>query len=121
MACGERSSSSQFTWAAGDSLLGCERLTVLMTRGYASTSFTVNRRPILVLSVGAVISSTRRRQETSIEELAIAVGFVVDDAIVMLENIDRHIWDGLSPMEAAIKGAGEIGFTIVSISLSLIA
>jgi multidrug efflux pump subunit AcrB len=51
----------------------------------------------------------------------IAVGFVVDDAIVMLENIHRHMEDGLSPYEAAIKGAGEIGFTIVSISLSLIA
>ena len=57
----------------------------------------------------------------SLMALTIAVGFVVDDAIVMLENIDRHIGDGLSPMEAAIKGAGEIGFTIVSISLSLIA
>src|SRR5208282_5836775 len=53
--------------------------------------------------------------------LTIAVGFVVDDAIVMLENIDRHLEDGLSPMEAAIKGSGEIGFTIVSISLSLVA
>ena len=57
----------------------------------------------------------------SLMALTIAVGFVVDDAIVMLENIDRHLEDGLSPMEAAIKGAGEIGFTIVSISLSLIA
>jgi hydrophobe/amphiphile efflux-1 (HAE1) family protein len=57
----------------------------------------------------------------SLMALTIAVGFVVDDAIVMLENIHRHIEDGLSPMEAAIKGAGEIGFTIVSISLSLVA
>jgi hydrophobe/amphiphile efflux-1 (HAE1) family protein len=53
--------------------------------------------------------------------LTIAVGFVVDDAIVMLENIYRHIEEGMSPTEAALKGAGEIGFTIVSISLSLIA
>jgi hydrophobe/amphiphile efflux-1 (HAE1) family protein len=57
----------------------------------------------------------------SLMALTIAVGFVVDDAIVMLENIDRHIEEGLSPMAAAIEGAGEIGFTIVSISLSLIA
>jgi multidrug efflux pump subunit AcrB len=57
----------------------------------------------------------------SLMALTIAVGFVVDDAIVMLENIYRHIEDGMKPMEAAIKGAGEIGFTIVSISLSLIA
>ena len=53
--------------------------------------------------------------------LTIAVGFVVDDAIVMLENIYRHIEDGMSPTEAAVQGAGEIGFTIISISLSLIA
>ena len=57
----------------------------------------------------------------SLMALTIAVGFVVDDAIVMLENIERHLEEGLSPMEAAIKGAGEIGFTIVSISLSLVA
>ena len=53
--------------------------------------------------------------------LTIAVGFVVDDAIVMLENIVRHIEEGMKPLEAALKGAGEIGFTIVSISISLIA
>ena len=57
----------------------------------------------------------------SLMGLTIAVGFVVDDAIVMLENIFRHIEEGLSPMDAALKGAGEIGFTIVSISISLIA
>lgn len=57
----------------------------------------------------------------SLMAMTIAVGFVVDDAIVMLENIYRHIEDGMDPMEAALKGAGEIGFTIISISLSLIA
>jgi hydrophobe/amphiphile efflux-1 (HAE1) family protein len=57
----------------------------------------------------------------SLMALTIAVGFVVDDAIVMLENIHRHLEEGLSPMQAALKGAGEIGFTIISISLSLIA
>ena len=57
----------------------------------------------------------------SLMALTIAVGFVVDDAIVMLENIYRHIENGMKPMEAALKGAGEIGFTIVSISVSLVA
>src|SRR6516164_6143392 len=57
----------------------------------------------------------------SLMALTIAVGFVVDDAIVMIENIERHVEAGLAPMEAAAKGAGEIAFTIVSISLSLIA
>jgi HAE1 family hydrophobic/amphiphilic exporter-1 len=57
----------------------------------------------------------------SLMGLSIAVGFVVDDAIVMLENIVRHLEDGMNPLDAALKGAGEIGFTIVSISLSLVA
>ena len=57
----------------------------------------------------------------SLMALTIAVGFVVDDAIVMLENIYRHVEDGMSPMDAAFKGADEIGFTIISISVSLVA
>jgi hydrophobe/amphiphile efflux-1 (HAE1) family protein len=57
----------------------------------------------------------------SLMALTIAVGFVVDDAVVMIENIARHLEAGLTPMQAAIKGAGEIGFTILSISISLIA
>ena len=57
----------------------------------------------------------------SLMALTIAVGFVVDDAVVVIENIVRYLEEGLSPMQASIKGAGEIGFTIVSITLSLIA
>jgi hydrophobe/amphiphile efflux-1 (HAE1) family protein len=57
----------------------------------------------------------------SLMALSIAVGFVVDDAVVVIENIVRHMEEGLSPYDAALKGAGEIGFTIVSITLSLIA
>ncbi len=57
----------------------------------------------------------------SLMALTIAVGFVVDDAIVMLENIFRYVEQGMDPMEAALKGAAEIGFTIVSISFSLVA
>ncbi len=53
--------------------------------------------------------------------LTLSVGFVVDDAIVMLENIVRHVEGGMRPFEAALKGAREIGFTIVSITFSLIA
>ena len=53
--------------------------------------------------------------------LTIAVGFVVDDAIVMIENIVRYIEAGDSPLEAALKGSAEIGFTIISISVSLVA
>ena len=57
----------------------------------------------------------------SLMALTIAVGFVVDDAIVMLENISRYVEEGEHPMAAALKGAREITFTIVSISISLIA
>ncbi len=57
----------------------------------------------------------------SLMALTIATGFVVDDAIVMLENIARHIEAGDPPMTAALKGAGEIGFTILSLTISLIA
>jgi HAE1 family hydrophobic/amphiphilic exporter-1 len=57
----------------------------------------------------------------SLMALTISVGFIVDDAIVMLENIVRHVEDGLAPLEAAYKGAKEIAFTILSISISLIA
>jgi HAE1 family hydrophobic/amphiphilic exporter-1 len=57
----------------------------------------------------------------SLMALSIAVGFVVDDAVVVIENIVRHMEGGATPYEAALKGAGEIGFTIMSITLSLIA
>ncbi len=57
----------------------------------------------------------------SLLALTLAVGFVVDDAIVMLENIVRHIEAGEKPMEAAFKGSKEVGFTIISMTLSLVA
>ena len=53
--------------------------------------------------------------------LTLSVGFVVDDAIVMLENIVRHIEGGMRPFEAALKGSKEIGFTIIAITFALIA
>src|SRR3984885_8581660 len=53
--------------------------------------------------------------------LTISTGFVVDDAIVMLENISRYLEEGLSPMQAALQGAQQIGFTIISLTISLIA
>jgi len=57
----------------------------------------------------------------SLMALTIATGFVVDDAIVVLENISRHIEDGVPPMQAALMGAREVGFTVLSMSLSLVA
>ena len=75
----------------------------------------------LVGTLGVMYLAGFSLDNLSLMGLTIAVGFVVDDAIVMLENIVRHIEAGMKPMEAALKGAGEIGFTIISISISLIA
>jgi len=57
----------------------------------------------------------------SLMALTISAGFVVDDAIVMIENITRYLEQGMKPFDAAMRGAGEIGFTIVSLTVSLIA
>ncbi|MDP9056883.1 MAG: efflux RND transporter permease subunit [Pseudomonadota bacterium] len=57
----------------------------------------------------------------SLMALTVATGFVVDDAIVVVENIARHIEEGMAPLPAALTGAGEVGFTVLAISLSLIA
>ena len=57
----------------------------------------------------------------SLMALTISSGFVVDDAIVVIENVSRHLEQGMTPMEAALKGAREVGFTVLSISVSLVA
>src|SRR4029434_2379650 len=57
----------------------------------------------------------------SLMALTIATGFVVDDAIVVIENISRHLDAGVPPLQASLQGAKEIGFTVISISLSLVA
>ena len=72
-------------------------------------------------TVGAMYLCGFSLDNLSVMALTVATGFVVDDAIVVLENITRHIERGLAPREAALKGAREIGFTVVSISLSLVA
>jgi len=78
--------------------------------------------PLALLGTAAVMYPLGYSLDNlSLMALTIAVGFVVDDAIVMLENIYRYIEKGMAPMEAALKGAGEISFTIVSISISLVA
>src|SRR5438445_13368188 len=57
----------------------------------------------------------------SLMALTISTGFVVDDAIVVIENVTRYLEKGMQPMEAALKGAREVGFTVLSISMSLVA
>ena len=75
----------------------------------------------LVGSFGAMYLLGYSLNNLSLMALTIATGFVVDDAIVMIENITRYIERGEAPMQAALKGAAQIGFTIISLTISLIA
>jgi multidrug efflux pump len=75
----------------------------------------------LVGTCGAMYALGYSLDNLSLMALTISTGFVVDDAIVMIENISRYIEEGEQPMEAALKGAEQIGFTIVSLTVSLIA
>ncbi len=78
--------------------------------------------PLALLGTGAAMYLMNYSLDNlSLMALTISVGFVVDDAIVMMENIYRHVEAGMKPLEAAHQGASEIGFTIVSISVSLVA
>ncbi|HEV8017736.1 MAG TPA: multidrug efflux RND transporter permease subunit [Steroidobacteraceae bacterium] len=94
----------------------------LFLRSFWATAIPGITVPLALLGTAALMYALGYSLDNlSLMGLTIAVGFVVDDAIVMLENIYRHIEEGLTPYEAAIKGAGEIGFTILSISISLVA
>src|SRR5262245_12207318 len=75
----------------------------------------------IIATFGAMYLIGYTMDNLSLMSLTIATGFVVDDAIVVIENITRHLEGGMKPMEAALKGAEEIGFTVLSMSISLIA
>jgi multidrug efflux pump len=75
----------------------------------------------LVATFGVMYLVGYSLDNLSLMALTVATGFVVDDAIVVLENVTRYIEDGMSPLEAALKGSGEVGFTVLSMSISLIA
>ena len=75
----------------------------------------------LIATLGGMYLFDFSINNISLMALTLAVGLVVDDAIVMLENIVRHIEEGMQPFDAALKGSREIGFTIISITVSLIA
>jgi multidrug efflux pump len=78
--------------------------------------------PISIIGTfGAMYLAGFSLDNLSLMALTIATGFVVDDAIIVLENISRHLESGMSRAEAALRGAGEVGFTIVTITLSLVA
>jgi multidrug efflux pump subunit AcrB len=78
--------------------------------------------PLSLLATFAVMYAVGYSLDNiSLMALTISVGFIVDDAVVMIENIVRYLEQGMRPLDAALKGAGQIGFTIVSITFSLIA
>lgn len=95
---------------------------LLFLRNLSATVIPALALPISVIGTFAVMHMLDYSLDNlSLLALTLAVGFVVDDAIVMLENIVRHIELGETPLQAAIKGSREIGFTIISMTLSLIA
>jgi HAE1 family hydrophobic/amphiphilic exporter-1 len=94
----------------------------LFLRRLSATLIPAVAMPVsLVATLGAMSLLGFSLNNISLLGLTLAVGLVVDDAIVMLENIQRHVDAGMGPLEAALKGSREIGFTILSITISLIA
>ena len=93
--------------------------------------FLMNGRAVLIPSIAVAVSLLGALgamfllgfslDNLSLMALTISTGFVVDDAIVVLENVTRHVEDGMNRFDAALKGAEEVGFTVLSISISLIA
>jgi hydrophobe/amphiphile efflux-1 (HAE1) family protein len=110
------------------------RFTLMLTVGLVVTTIFVFLRKFwatvipgiavplsLIATFGVMYVLGYSLDNLSLMGLSIAVGFVVDDAIVMIENVSRHLEEGQPPLRAALVGAGEIGFTIISISISLVA
>jgi multidrug efflux pump len=94
----------------------------LFLRNLAATIIPSVAVPLSLIGTFAVMYALGYSLDNlSLMALTISTGFVVDDAIVMIENISRFIEQGMSPMKAALTGAGQIGFTIVSLTVSLIA
>lgn len=97
-------------------------VTFLFLRRFSATIIPSIAVPLsLIGTFGVMYLAGFSINNLTLMALTIATGFVVDDAIVMLENISRYIEEGETPMAAALKGAKQIGFTLVSLTLSLIA
>jgi multidrug efflux pump len=97
-------------------------VTFMFLRNFAATIIPSIAVPLsLIGTFGVMYLAGYSLNILTLMALTVATGFVVDDAIVMLENIARYREEGFSPMEAALKGAAQIGFTLVSLTVSLIA
>ena len=94
----------------------------LFLRNWRATLIPIVAVPVsLIGTFGAMYLLGYSLDNLSLMALTIATGFVVDDAIVVLENVSRHIEEGMPPMRAALEGTREVGFTVLSMSVSLIA
>ncbi len=117
-----RSSVKDVQFALSISILLVILVVFIFLRSPRSTLIPSVAVPIsLIGTFGAMYLLGYTIDNLSLMALTVATGFVVDDAIVVVENITRHLEGGMTPMEAALHGAKEIGFTVVSISISLIA
>ena len=94
---------------------------LFLRRGRAALIPSVAVPVSLVGTFGVMYLARFSLNNISLMALTVATGFVVDDAVVVLENVSRHIERGMAPFQAALKGAREVGFTVLSMSLSLIA
>jgi multidrug efflux pump len=94
---------------------------VFLRSGWSTFIPSVSVPVSIIATFGAMYLIGYTLDNLSLMALTIATGFVVDDAIVVIENITRHLEAGMKPMAAALKGAEEIGFTVLSMSISLIA
>lgn len=94
----------------------------LFLRNVRATAIPAVAAPVSLIGVfGVMYLCGYSLDNLSLMALTVATGFVVDDAIVVLENVVRHIENGTSPFRAALRGAREVGFTVISISISLVA
>jgi multidrug efflux pump len=94
---------------------------IFLRSGWSTFIPSVSVPVSIIATFGAMYLIGYTLDNLSLMALTIATGFVVDDAIVVIENITRHIENGMKPMQAAFKGAEEIGFTVLSMSISLMA
>ena len=94
---------------------------IFLRSGWSTFIPSVSVPVSIIATFGAMYLIGYTLDNLSLMALTIATGFVVDDAIVVIENITRHLENGMKPMQAALKGAEEIGFTVLSMSISLIA
>jgi multidrug efflux pump len=117
-----RASIHDVQWTLGISIGLVILVVLLFLRTITATFIAGVALPLSLIATFAIMwFAGFSLDNLSLMALTIGTGFVVDDAIVMIENIARHIEEGESPMQAALKGAGEIGFTIISLTVSLVA